>query len=144
MTRPGFVVDVDACFACGACVTACRVATDGDARIRILQLESAEEARPFWIPYVCTQVGDPACSFEGRPPCARTCPSGALIYGDLDDPSSPPGAIVAGGGERGAEPLPTRLPEPRAYRVGRVPGDVERSLPDPASVIPGRRIRVVP
>ncbi|MFP3293298.1 MAG: hypothetical protein RXP77_03160 [Nitrososphaeria archaeon] len=119
-------MDADACFACGACVAACRLATGGDAWIWVLQLESEEESRPVWIPYVCSQVGPPACSFEGRPPCELACPSGAISR------SGP------GGAPEGAIPLPSRRPGAGAYLRGRVPRDVARSLPDPASVIPRR------
>ncbi|MDP7982370.1 MAG: hypothetical protein ACP5RJ_06605 [Conexivisphaera sp.] len=144
-TGYGFVVDVDRCFGCHACALACRVATGGEARAWVLQLESREEGRPLWIPYVCTQVGEPACGFEGsrtyapQPPCVRTCPSGAIVYGDLGDPSSPAGRMIAGGRGR---PLPSAPGSPGAYVTGHVPRDLEDSLPDPGSVIPRRRIPV--
>ncbi|BBE42163.1 hypothetical protein [Conexivisphaera calida] len=143
MSRYGFIVDVDRCFGCYACALACRAATGGDGRAWVLQLESREEGRPFWIPYVCTQVGDPVCGFDaargGTPPCARTCPSGALMYGDMGDPSSPVGRLIS---EGRARPLPSAPGSPVAHYVGRVPRDLEGSLPDPASVIPRRFIPV--
>ncbi|MGC8970439.1 MAG: hypothetical protein ACP5LG_07825 [Conexivisphaera sp.] len=137
MSRPGFAVDADRCFGCHACALACRAATGGEARAWVLWLESEEEGRPFWIPYVCTQVGEPACRFEGQPPCARACPSGAIAYGDLGDPSSPAGRVAARGPAR---PLPSVPRAPGAVFVGRVPRDLEVSLPNPGSVIPRRRI----
>jgi Fe-S-cluster-containing dehydrogenase component len=138
MSRYGFVVDVDKCFGCHACNLACRLATHEKgvgAPLFVLELSSDEERAPVWMPYVCTQIGDPICGPADReaPPCVRACPTGTLLYGDLDDPGSQVGRIVASGA---AKPLPHTTSEPRAYYTGRIPRDVEASLPDPRGIIP--------
>ena len=140
--RLGFVVDVDRCFGCHACALTCRVATNArgeDSWCYVIQVEPEGDDGIYWIPYVCAQVRDPACGFDpsqgGQPPCARACFSNAILFGDIDDPSSPVGRLVA---EGRAAPLPHTTEAPRAYYVGGLPRGAE--LPPVEEILPRKRI----
>ncbi|BBE42013.1 hypothetical protein [Conexivisphaera calida] len=147
MSRYGFIVDVDRCFGCYACALACRVATNArgeDSWCHVLQVESRDDERISWIPYVCAQARDPACGFKGdgagagggggQPPCVRACLAGALMYGDLEDPSSPVGRLII---EGRAKPMPHTAGAPGAYYVGDLPRGAE--LPPVEEVLPRKR-----
>lgn len=74
------LVDAAKCTGCKACVTAC----------------------PYQMRYVHPNGYVDKCTFcehrvaEGRvPACVETCPSGARVFGDLDDPNSPVQAALA-------------------------------------------------
>jgi Fe-S-cluster-containing dehydrogenase component len=104
----------------------------------VLELNSRSEKRVIWIPYVCTQMRDPACGEASKsPPCVRNCPGGARIYGDLDSSTDPAGKLVA---EGRVKPLPYETDKPRAYFLGKIPSDVENQLPKPSEVLPRKYI----
>lgn len=96
-TDDGFVlVNPDRCTGCKACVTAC----------------------PYDMRYVHPRGYVDKCSFcdhrvaGGREPaCVETCPAGARVFGDLDDPASAINASLTAAGrvdvlkpQTGAEP----------------------------------------
>jgi Fe-S-cluster-containing dehydrogenase component len=104
----------------------------------VLELNSRSEKRVIWIPYVCTQMRDPACGEASKsPPCVRNCPGGGRIYGDLDSSTDPAGKLVA---EGRVKPLPYETDKPRAYFLGKIPSDVENQLPKPSEVLPRKYI----
>ncbi|MDX1691232.1 MAG: 4Fe-4S dicluster domain-containing protein [Acidimicrobiia bacterium] len=80
-TDDGIVlVDPDRCTGCKACVTAC----------------------PYGMRYVHPRGYVDKCTFcehrrgTGRDPaCVETCPAGARVFGDLDDPDSPVSEAIA-------------------------------------------------
>jgi Fe-S-cluster-containing dehydrogenase component len=137
MVRFGFILNLDRCVGCHTCTLVCRVWTYNkkeDCWNTVLEFNSHEEKRVVWIPYVCTQVREPACTEASKPPpCVRNCPCGARIYGDLDSPTDPAGRLVA---EGKAKPLPYETDKPRVYYFGKIPGDVENQLPKPLEVLP--------
>ncbi len=141
MARFGFVLNLDKCIGCHTCTLACRVWTydkKEDCWNTVLELNSHSEKRVIWIPYVCMQIRDPVCGETANsPPCARNCPGGVRIYGDLDNPTDPAGKLVA---EGKAKPLPYGTDKPRVYFVGKIPADVESQLPKPSEVLPRKYI----
>lgn len=71
----GFLLDLNRCVGCGACVLACRIENDlpeGVAwrRILTLNLRRAGSGPTYHFSLACHHCDDP--------PCARGCPSGAL------------------------------------------------------------------
>jgi len=80
-TDDGFVlIDPDKCTGCKACVTAC----------------------PYEMRHITSGGWADKCTFcrhrvaeGGVPACVETCPAGARIFGDLDDPADPIGAAIA-------------------------------------------------
>ncbi|MFP3209583.1 MAG: hypothetical protein RXR82_07845 [Nitrososphaeria archaeon] len=87
-----------------------RLATGGDAWIWVLQLESEEESRPVWIPYVCAQVGPPPAPSRGGPPLRARLPLGGHI------------ALRAGRGPGGGDPPPLAPPRGGLPEGARAPG----------------------
>ncbi len=72
----GFLLDLNRCVGCGACVLACRIENqlpDGVAWRRILTLNQRRSPRgpTYHFSLACHHCQDP--------PCARGCPSGALV-----------------------------------------------------------------
>lgn len=148
MVRYGFIINLDRCVGCHTCTLVCRVWTydkGEDCWNTVLEFNSHEEKRVIWIPYVCTQLREPACGYkvskeEQSPPCVRNCPCGARIYGDLDNPLDPAGKLLMRGEVKS---LPYETEKPRAYYIGRVPKDVEKQLPKPSKVLPRKYIPLV-
>ncbi|MEM2273064.1 MAG: hypothetical protein QXX56_02470 [Candidatus Bathyarchaeia archaeon] len=141
MVRYGFIINLDRCVGCHTCTLACRVWTydkKEDCWNTILEFNSHKEKRVLWIPYICTQMKDPACTPNSQqPPCVRNCPCNARIYGDLDNPADPAGKFVA---ESKAKPLPFETEKPRAYYVGKLPDDIKALLPKPSKILPRKYI----
>lgn len=74
----GFLLDLNRCVGCGACVVACRIENKlpvGVAWRRILTLNARR------APGGPTYHFSLACHHCEDPPCARACPSGALVKG---------------------------------------------------------------
>jgi len=74
----GFLLDLERCVGCGACVLACRIENDlpeGVSWRRILPFNLPRSPRgpTFHFTLACHHCADP--------PCARGCPSGALKKG---------------------------------------------------------------
>lgn len=80
-TEDGFVlIDRDKCTGCKACVTAC----------------------PYEMRHIGSGGWADKCTFcnhrveaGGTPACVETCPAGARIFGDLDDPADPVSIAIA-------------------------------------------------
>lgn len=73
--RAGFLLDLNRCVGCGACVLACRIENDLPDTVswrRILPLNLRRKGRGP------TYFFSLACHHCEAPPCARGCPSGAL------------------------------------------------------------------
>ncbi len=100
-TKEGVVlIDPNKCILCGACITACPY--------------GARSVNPF------ANVVD-KCTFcyhrlkEGKlPACVETCPTGARVFGDLDDPNSEVSKL-ARESVRGTPFGPMPRSEPRVY-----------------------------
>ncbi|MEM2103693.1 MAG: hypothetical protein QW717_02230 [Candidatus Bathyarchaeia archaeon] len=141
MVTYGFILNLDRCVGCHTCTLACRVWTyhkNEDCWSNVLEFNSREERKTIWIPYVCVQIREPACDYNSElPPCARNCPCGARIYGNLDDPADPAGMIIA---EGMAKPLPYETDRPKAYYIGKLPKDIMVQLPKPSKVLPKKYI----
>ena len=94
------VVDLNRCTGCGACVAGCpfgvmaQTDTTDDGRLRSMMTPKQRASSARWdlrrrknVPAKCELC--PTRRAEGRPPaCVAVCPTGALIFGDLDDPDS--------------------------------------------------------
>jgi len=98
------VVDHDKCILCGYCMVACPY--------------GARHVNPF------TRTVD-KCTFcvhrleKGQlPACVETCPTGARVIGDLEDPASPVARLVASGQARPGSPgKPIGPTVPRVYII---------------------------
>jgi phenylacetyl-CoA:acceptor oxidoreductase subunit 1 len=124
-------IDYDACVGCGYCAMACPY----HARHLV------EEPRPWFAPETaperpgarperrgvmtkctfCRERVDtgraagltPGVDADATPTCAVACIAGAIVFGDLDDPSSPAARWLAAGGARPL--MPECGTEPRVY-----------------------------
>lgn len=78
MSAPGFLLDLDRCVGCGACVLACRLENDVPRgvswrRVVSLNLSRAGGGPTYHLTLACHHCQDP--------PCEAACPSGALEKG---------------------------------------------------------------
>jgi Fe-S-cluster-containing dehydrogenase component len=96
MGKYGICIDLSRCVGCYACVVACQewhqIPAQEDARIKIL--EQWEGEYPNVSRIILPQPTN-ECDFcaerieEGREPtCAASCPTEAMVFGNLDDPKS--------------------------------------------------------
>jgi Fe-S-cluster-containing dehydrogenase component len=84
----------------------------------------------FWnadldIPQKCTLCAHRLDQGEKQPRCVEACPTGALVFGDLDDPSSEIAKLVAAGAEVyhpefGVAPSVRYIGLPKRFIVGEV------------------------
>ena len=79
MARYGFIIDVNRCTGCFACVVACKSENStrpGVSWIHIRENEEGEypEVSRHYIPLLCVQCR--------KMPCAQACPSEAIFMGD--------------------------------------------------------------
>jgi len=113
------LVDSGKCMGCRYCIMACpygaRVYNDGQRQAYFAgqELTPTEEAAALRHAHGVVEK----CTFcahrlaEGKEPaCAATCPAGARIFGDLDDPNSEVSKLVAAG-----------LAKPRLEELGTSP-----------------------
>lgn len=78
MTAPGFLLDLDRCVGCGACVLACRLENDVPQGISWRRIVSLNLPRMRGGPTYHLTL---ACHHCRNPPCEAACPSGALEKG---------------------------------------------------------------
>lgn len=71
----GFLLDLDRCVGCGACVVACRNENHLGPKVQWRRLAAFNPRRDPWLPTWHLSL---ACHHCRRPPCVRACPSGAL------------------------------------------------------------------
>ncbi len=76
--RPGFSLDLARCVGCGACVVACRMENRLPAGVSWRRVLQVNRNRIGGWPTYHLSV---ACHHCHEPPCARACPSGALVKG---------------------------------------------------------------
>lgn len=74
MNRAGFLLDLDRCVGCGACVLACRIENDWPPGVSWRRILSLNLARNAGGPTYHLSV---ACHHCERPVCLKACPSGA-------------------------------------------------------------------
>jgi len=107
-TDEGLVlVDRDKCIGCKACVVSC----------------------PYRMRYMHPDGYADKCSFcdhrlaEGREPaCVETCPTGARVFGDIEDPSSEISRKL-GGSKEVTQLRPETKTRPRIFYTNRALGD---------------------
>jgi molybdopterin-containing oxidoreductase family iron-sulfur binding subunit len=85
------LVDATRCIGCGYCVVACpygsRSFNWSDPRPHIARIDPAYPTRTTGVVEKCTLCEERLA--DGRPPaCVEACPEGALVFGDLREPSS--------------------------------------------------------
>jgi len=115
-------VDYDKCMGCGYC----RVACPYDARSFVTEIQPYHSPEYSFTPYEELmyqkhQAGvAEKCNFcmelvdKGeQPACVRTCPPGARVFGDLDDPNSEVSRLIAL--RHGYQLLPELGTEPSVY-----------------------------
>jgi len=99
-------VDPDKCVGCGACILACPY----DARVLYTPQDDFENGRPgdkqregtctkchFCMPRIEKGIEKglkPGVDPDATPLCVATCCTGALHFGDLDDPDSEVSALI--------------------------------------------------
>jgi Fe-S-cluster-containing dehydrogenase component len=83
----------------------------------------------FWnadkrLPQKCTLCAHRLDEGERQPRCVESCPTGALVFGDLDDPASEIAKLAAGAEplhpEYGADPLVRYIGLPKRFVAGEV------------------------
>jgi nitrate reductase beta subunit len=85
----------------------------------------------FWnadaqLPQKCTMCAHRLDEGEKMPRCVEACPTGALVFGDLDDPDSEIAKLAANGGieelhpEYKAEPLVKYIGLPKRFVAGEI------------------------
>jgi Fe-S-cluster-containing dehydrogenase component len=83
----------------------------------------------FWnaerrLPQKCTLCAHRLDEGEKEPRCVESCPTGALVFGDLDDPASEISKLAVGAEtlhpEYGAEPLVRYIGLPKRFVAGEV------------------------
>ncbi|MFC1816001.1 4Fe-4S dicluster domain-containing protein [Thermodesulfobacteriota bacterium] len=79
MTRYGMVIDLARCTGCYACVVACKSENSTRPGVSWIRIEEQEEGEypqvsRRYIPFLCMQCGEI--------PCARVCPTQAIVMGD--------------------------------------------------------------
>lgn len=85
----------------------------------------------FWnaesqLPQKCTLCAHRLDEGESLPRCVESCPTGALVFGDLDDPESEIARLAAGAGvealhpEFGCDPLVKYIGLPKRFVAGEV------------------------
>ena len=178
--RYGFLVDLRKCIGCRTCQVACKAENDvplGVYRTWVKEVEkgSYPEVRRHFIPVVCNQCDEPACTRVcpveatysldngivvidphrcigcgycmaacpyavrfihptrgvaekcdwcwprvregyGPPACARSCPTSAMTFGDLNDPDSVISQILSG--EATATLKPESGNQPMVFYIG--------------------------
>ena len=128
--RAGFAVDLRRCIGCHACSVACKTAHDvplGQFPLRVRWLPRPDADTYAFLPVFSeTLCHDDAESLAAglEPACVRACPTDALAFGDLADPSSSVARTAASADTR-------RLSELEAPDAEDLKRDVHyRGLPD--------------
>lgn len=75
-SRPGFRLDLGRCVGCGACALACRIENGLRGGVSWRRLLQVNEPRIGGGPTYHLSV---SCHHCENPPCAKACPSGALV-----------------------------------------------------------------
>jgi len=97
------LVDQDLCCGTRACVTACPYgamhfygAANGDFEGQLTPYEQSFQGK-FQVGTVqkCTFCSHRIDQGNFTPACVETCPTGTRIFGDLDDPESPPSKLIS-------------------------------------------------
>lgn len=120
--KPGLRVDLDRCIGCHACSVACKTEHSeklGDFRMRVRWIPRPDRPSLAFIP-----VFDATKCDMGRnrrnvgltPACAAACPTGAIIFGDLENPTDPVAASIASGQATPISDLATL--HPNAFYTG--------------------------
>ncbi len=111
--RPGFLVDLRRCIGCHACSVACKTAHDvplGEFPLRVRWLPRPDAGTYAFLPVFSeTLCHDDTESLRAglEPACVRACPTDALAFGDLADPSSSVARAAASGSTRRLDELDT-------------------------------------
>ena len=85
MPRYGMVIDLKRCYGCYACSMACKTANHTPpgvfwARVLMGEVGTYPNAVRQALPVLCMQCEEPSCM--------EVCPTGARVFGDLNDPDS--------------------------------------------------------
>lgn len=98
----GFAIRLDRCIGCWACAVACRMENDLAEGSWWISITTAREHGPGDEPGLTSHY-EPVieqCArrldgpIDSNPPCVPACPTQALVWGDLADPSSTVGALA--------------------------------------------------
>lgn len=147
------LVDYSKCIGCGLCVNACpydaRELVKGETYFSsLLQYEEKgiqEGGYRQHVPNVvekCTMCIDNPETQQYGPACVRHCPTGARMWGDLDDPNSEVAKQVASG--KAKTILSALGTKPKVYYIGLPSEKVLAQLPIKARyVIPPPKIETV-
>lgn len=79
MTRMGFVVDLERCVGCMACVVACKTENGTPRNIHWMRVLEREEGQ---YPYARRWFTPVRCNHCANPPCVAACPTGAFVQRD--------------------------------------------------------------
>ena len=120
------MVDQDKCIGCGACAVACpydnrfqltKEKLDGSYFGEGQQAAFEETRHERWRAGTVTKCDFCSSRIDNglEPACVASCPTDARIFGDLDDPHSPPSKLIR---ERdGRPPLPEKNTRPKVFYV---------------------------
>lgn len=123
--RPGLVVDLRRCVGCHACSVACKTENEvplGEFRMRVRYLMRPDRPQLAFLPL----FSDKDCDFGQRrtsagldPACVAACPTGTLVFGDLDAKNDKAAKLAK---DKGAKPFggPAKTKEDVLY-IGHEP-----------------------
>ena len=83
MARYGMLINTKKCIGCYACRTACQRQNGLDPTDSFIRFEEREVGE---YPSVSVEHVPLQCMHCEDAPCCSVCPTGARIFGDLDDP----------------------------------------------------------
>jgi dimethyl sulfoxide reductase iron-sulfur subunit len=125
------VIDNDRCIGCGYCALACPYEARALNRAEPTAYHAPHDFTPverigYFGKMGAVEHGKgiiEKCTFclhrleqGGQPACVETCPSGARVFGDLDDPESEVAKLAAGRGAKGR--LEDQKTKPKVLYIG--------------------------